>query len=452
MAGRSIPLAGDPGFSPIELFFAEYEERAAKGEDFWIALERKGGKISVHKTRILWEPCEDTYLYIERTVKSLLWIRGGFRFYLAGALWVYERLARDYASGGARAFDMEFMAGVYERPIELLRVPFKEFPREKEESLSMGGHLDGSRIGFDAGGSDRKVSAVLDGEVVFSEEVVWHPKVTADPDYHFQGITDSFKAAAAHLPRIDAIGISSAGLYIENKTMAASLFLKVPKDLFDEKVKDIYPRACASVGCDNYVVCNDGDVAALAGAMEVGHGNLMGIAMGTSEAGGYVNEKKNITGWLNELAFVPVDLAKDAMVDEWSGDAGCGVKYFSQDAVIKLATALGFDLDAAGTPGGKLKIVQGMLAEGKPEVRGIYETIGAYLAYGVQYYTRYYVLDTVMLMGRVMSGLGGEIILKAARQVLAGEFPGTKVQLVLPDEKSRRVGQSVAAASLPDIG
>ena len=107
----------------------------------------------------------------------------------------------------------------------------------------MGRHLGGCRIGFDAGGSDRKVSAVIDGEPVFSEEVVWFPKTTADPDYHYEGIVSALKSAAAHMPRVDAVGVSSAGIYIENRTMVASLFLKVPKDLFDAKVKDIYIRA-----------------------------------------------------------------------------------------------------------------------------------------------------------------------------------------------------------------
>ncbi len=126
--------------------------------------------------------------------------------------------------------------------------------------------MEGCRIGFDAGGSDRKVSAVIDGKPVFSEEVVWFPKTTADPDYHYEGIVYAMKSAAAHMPRVDAIGVSSAGIYIENRTMVASLFLKVPKDLFDAKVKDIYIRAITDTFGDiPFEVVNDGDVSALAG-------------------------------------------------------------------------------------------------------------------------------------------------------------------------------------------
>ena len=147
--------------------------------------------------------------------------------------------------------------------------------------------------------------------------------------YHYDGIVAAFKSAAEHMPRVDAVGVSSAGVYINDRTMVASLFLKVPKDQFDSKVKDIYIRAVKDTFGDiPYAVCNDGDVSALAGAMSLEDNSVLGIAMGTSEAVGYVDEKGNITGWLNELAFMPVDVDADAMEDEWSGDIGCGVKYF----------------------------------------------------------------------------------------------------------------------------
>ena len=235
----------------------------------------------------------------------------------------------------------------------------------------VGRHLDGCRIGFDAGGSDRKGSAVIDGEPVFSEEVVWFPKTSSDPNYHYEGIVSALKSAAAHMPRVDAVGVSSAGIYIENRTMVASLFLKVPKDLFDAKVKDIYIRAIRDTFGDvPYVVANDGDVSALAGAMSLEENNILGIAMGTSEAVGYVDEKGNITGWLNELAFAPVDVSPSAMEDEWSGDIGCGVKYFSQDSVIKLAPAAGISLSADLSPAEKLKEVQKLMDQGGSPPRG----------------------------------------------------------------------------------
>ena len=153
------------------------------------------------------------------------------------------------------------------------------------------------------------------------------------------------------MPRVDAVGVSSAGVYINNRTMSASLFLKVQKEQFGAQVKDIYIRAITDTFGDvPYCVINDGDVSALAGAMSLNDSSVLGIAMGTSEAAGFVDEQGRVTGWLNELAFVPVDAAAGAMRDEWSGDIGCGVKYFSQDGVIKLAPRSGIVLEDSLSP------------------------------------------------------------------------------------------------------
>ena len=317
----------------------------------------------------------------------------------------------------------------------------------------MGGHLEGCRIGFDAGGSDRKVSAVIDGETVYSEEVVWFPKINSDPQYHYDGIVSALKSAAEHLPRVDAVGVSSAGVYINNRTMSASLFLKVPKDIQNSPVvKDIYERAITDTfGNVPFCVINDGDVSALAGAMSLGDSSMLGIAMGTSEAVGFVDEQGRITGWLNELAFVPVDAAPNAMRDEWSGDIGCGVKYFSQDSVIKLAPRAGIELDEALSPAEKLKVVQGLMAEDDPRAAKVYESIGVYLGHTLAYYHDLYACRNVLLLGRVMSGKGGDLILENAKRVLADEYPEVALNPTLPDEKFRRVGQSMAAASLPEL-
>ena len=88
----------------------------------------------------------------------------------------------------------------------------------------------------------------------------------------------------------------------------------------------MFDRAAAEIGDVPIVVANDGDVSALAGAMGLGKGKMMGLAMGTSEAVGYVDADKNVLGWINELAFAPVDLQEGAMQDEWSLDYGVGCK------------------------------------------------------------------------------------------------------------------------------
>ena len=417
-------------------------------------MERNEGNISVRRTYIYGTPdkAEADYRYVERYVKFLLWSIGGFRVSVCGCSELAQRLQKAYSPAGDRAFDYDFFQKLYERPLEILDLPLEACPVSNESPKPIGGHTDGCRIGFDAGGSDRKVSAVIDGEVVYSEETVWHPKTNPDPSYQYEGILDSFRTAASKMPRVDGIGVSSAGVFIGNAPMISSIFYCVPRERWDE-VKTVYDRAAAAIGDVPVVVANDGDVTALAGAMGLGVGSIMGLAMGTSEAVGYVDKDMNVLGWISELAFAPVDLNENAMEDEWSTDIGVGCKYFSQDAVIKLAPRAGIELDEALTPAEKLKAVQALMEQDDPRAQKVFSDIGVYLAYAVQQYSQYYDIHYLMVLGRVMSGKGGDTILASCKQVLASQFPelSSSVQVMLPDEKTRRVGQSVAAASLPDI-
>ena len=455
--GVSYNLKHVPALDPEFIPFGVWTDAYLKGakQPISIAVERDQGHVSVRHTYIHGTPemAEADYRYVERYVKFLLWSIGGFRVSVCGCSDIAKQLQEAYTLDGVRFFDYDFFQKLYERKLEILDLPLSECPTPNESPRPIGGHMDGCRIGFDAGGSDRKVSAVIDGECVYSEEVVWHPKTQSDPQYQYEGILDSFRTAASKMPRVDGIGISSAGVFIGNAPMISSLFIKVPRSRWDE-VKTIYDRAGAEIGNVPVVVANDGDVTALAGAMGMGCGSIMGLAMGTSEAVGYVDKDKNVLGWISELAFAPVDLNEEAMADEWSTDIGVGCKYFSQDAVIKLAPRAGIELDPDLTPAEKLKVVQELMEQDDPRAQAVFETIGIYLAYTVVLYSKFYDIHHMMVLGRVMSGKGGEAILANCQLVLSDEFPALyeKVQVMLPDEKTRRVGQSVAAASLPDIG
>ncbi len=447
---KNIPKL-DQSFAPLFVFNREFLKTAKKPVS--LAIERASGEMArvdsfIHGTAEMKEA--DQY-YINRLVKTILWMKGGFRIFINDKD-TADYLKAAYSTGGIQDFDYDFMSNVFEHVVEVVYTD--NVPESKDCPKKIGGHLDGCRIGFDAGGSDRKVSAVIDGESVYSEEVVWFPKTTEDPQYHYDGIVSALKSAASHMPRVDAVGVSSAGIYINDRAMNASLFLKVPKELYDTKVKDIYIRAITDTfGNVPFSVINDGDVSALAGMMSLEATNVIGIAMGTSEAVGFVDKDGCITGWLNELAFVPVDAQPDAMIDEWSHDIGCGVKYFSQDSVIKLAPRAGIKLDEALSPAEKLKIVQGLMESGDKAASDIYLSIGTYLGHTLAYYYDLYHMNHVLLLGRVMSGKGGDIIIAEAQRVLEDEYPefSKDIKLSLPDEKFRRVGQSAAAASLPEI-
>lgn len=449
-----IPAPLDPDFQPLSLFNRQYVSAAvAAGGSvpLVIGLEREGGLLSRYETVVRAEVDGDTLFFVERIVKFLLWARGGWRIYVGGPAAIGEYIQATYSATGRRQFDVELMTRVYEKPFTVVVTSAAAVPPEREVNVTLGGHLDGCRIGFDLGASDYKIAAVQDGQVVYSDEFPWNPKDQPDPEYHYRHLAEGLKKAAAHLPRVDAIGGSSAGVIVNNQFMVASLLRAVPPEHFD-RAKTIFLRLRDEWQVP-LEVANDGDVTALAGAMSLTASGLLGIAMGSSEAVGYLNPAGGMTGWLSELAFAPVDGNPRAAADEWSGDIGVGVMYFSQQAVNKLLPAAGITLPAELDLPGRLKAVQQLMAQGDARARLIYETIGVYFGYAIALYADFYEFDGLLILGRVTTGSGGEVVLDKAREVLKAEFPAlaAKIQLQVPDEKSKRVGQAVAAASLPPL-
>jgi predicted NBD/HSP70 family sugar kinase len=453
----SLPCALDPAFRPISLGNRAYRaavKAGGKGVPLAIAIERNEGLTSVYRTEVFpTRSAHDgaTRIYVERLVKFLLWQIGGWKITVGGPAELGAHLKQVYSSSGARAFDVQIMERVYERTFTVQSCAFEHAPITHESSIALGGHLDGCRIGFDLGASDYKIAAVIDGEAVFATEIPWDPRIEKDSDWHYRKINEGLKLAASKLPRVDAIGGSSAGIYIDNKVMVASLFRFVPADEFAAKVKPLFLRLQQEWQVP-LEVANDGDVTALAGAMSLGVSGVLGIAMGSSQAVGFLDKDGRITGWLNELAFAPVDYNPKAAADEWSGDIGCGVQYFSQQAVVKLAPDAGITLPP-GHPAEQLKHVQELHKSGDARAIRIFETIGVYLGYALAHYADLYDYSHVLILGRVTSGSGGDLILANAQEVLAKEFPDLagKISVSLPDEKSKRLGQAVAAASLPAL-
>ncbi len=391
-----------------------------------------------------------TIRYIERIFKQLLWIKGGYEITVSNKACA-DYLAKAYAVGGEREFDFYSKSKTAGAPLRFIYKAIEDMDSAQENYLSIGGHLDGCRIGFDLGGSDRKCAAVIDGEVIFTEEVPWNPYFQTDPQYHIDGIRDSLKRAAAHLPHVDAIGGSAAGVYNNNRVMAASLFRGISQSDFDEKIKNLFIDIQKEWGVP-LVVINDGEVTALAGSMSLKSNGVLGVSMGTSMAVGYITQDGRITPWLNELAFIPVDLRENAPVDEWSGDMGCAVQYFSQQGVARLAKAAGLDYGDMPFPE-QLVEVQKLMSRGDNIARSIYETIGICFGYAIDDWSSFYDISKLLVLGRVTSGKGGEIIIEQASSVLKEKFPELydKIDICTPDEKFKRHGQAIAAASLPAI-
>jgi predicted NBD/HSP70 family sugar kinase len=428
-----------------------------------LAVEQPGREVSYHTT---WtyddtEPAGESERadiiaadrLVERDLKFLLWSRGGSRVYVDGPERLVTALRRHYEDDQVGLFDSKTLGeDVYRCPFEIVSSIRESFPPEHRRALWSGGHLDGCRIGFDLGASDRKTAAVMDGQVCFSEEVAWDPRDHADPRWHFDQIDEGLRRAAEHLPRVDAIGGSSAGIFVDNEPRVASLFRAVPPDQFRSRVRSIFHDLGHAWGDIPFVVMNDGDVTALAGAMMANVTGMLGVAMGSSQAAGYVSREGGLTAWLNELAFAPIDLSPTAWRDEWSGDVGVGAQYFSQQAVARLLPAAGIEApNGLGQPELLLEL-QRLMAAGDPRAQSVYETIGVYLGYGLLQYRRFYDFGHLLLLGRVMSGSGGEVIEAAARKVLDVEAAGVPEPVFHPaSERDKRHGQAVAAASLPQI-
>lgn len=442
----------DPEFCPAVLARRALARQATV--PVRLALEQSDGSVHGATLQLLAEDHPEAAsinpFFLERLAKFLLWVCGGHTLWVDGPEVWTRSLARHYQETATGQFDSEIVGKrIYDQPIRVQST--HQLPEFRSVSAPLGRHLEGCRIGFDLGGSDRKVAALVDGEVVFSEETVWDPYFQSDPAYHFDGIMDSLRRAAAHLPRVDAIGGSAAGVYVNNEVKVASLFRGVSTADFETHVRGIFHRVKAAWNQVPFELVNDGEVTALAASMALGVNSVLGISLGTSTAGGFVTPEGNITNWLNELAFAPVDYRRDAPRDEWSGDGGCGVQYFSQQAVGRLIAPSKLEVPPELPLPEKLKQVQERMAAGDDRAARIYETLGTYLGYSMAHYADFYPVEHVLILGRVTSGPGGDLLLETARRVLKGEFPelASRIQFHTPDEKGKRHGQAIAAASLP---
>ena len=437
-----------PNFIPPAQILRRLRQQPAV-DFFTYGLERNDGCVFRFEIPLPAGAAEDPLVVTlcERAVKFGLWSAGGWRLYLAGPAHICDFVEKTYAPGGKHQFDRDMMRIDFDNELEFVRCKREEVPAFRDAQNRTRISFEGCRIGFDLGASDYKIAAVKDGEVLFNDEFPWDPVPQTDPNYHFNHLNDGLKKAAATLPRVDAIGGSSAGSVIDNRLRIASLTRSVAGAENIKVAQDIFQRVEREWKVPVEVV-NDGDATALAAHITNDYVAVLGIAMGSSQASGYLDRSASLTGRLTELAFCPVDLSPDALADEWSGDKGVGALYFSQQAVNRLANFYDLGLDqSVGLPA-RLVEVQERMKAGDKSVEIIYELIGEYLGHSAVWYREFYDFDNMLILGRVTTGRGGDIILEKARATLAEYYPDTAIQIVMPDEKAKRLGQSVAAAAI----
>ena len=450
----------DTGFqSPLKAVNFLRAHAHGKGQIVSVAWEREGGNVYRYDLeipkRIDPVAMPGVAHLVERIVKFVLWSAGGWKLYLSGPDEIVKPIAKAYTKTGARAFDYGFFNDLYGRPIEVEILPLRKMPVTKEREVLVKNNVNGNRIGFDLGASDFKISALKRGKVVFSKEFPWDPRPQSDPDYHYEKLSAGLEEAAAALGgKVDAIGGSSAGTFVGKKLGVASLIrgVKEKNPSKYEIAQNLFARVEEEWQCP-FEVFNDGDVTALAGAITMKRTGILGVAMGSSEAVGYINQKGALTGRISELAFAPVDLNPNSGMCEWSRDFGVGAMYFSQQAVDFLARRYGMKFPKTMKLPERLKVVQAAMEKHEEIALKIYLMIGRYLANAAAWYREFYDYSNLMILGRVTSGFGGEIILNTARMGLEALDPALaeQIDIFMPDEKARRLGQSVAAAQIPEL-
>jgi len=363
---------------------------------------------------------------------------------------------------------MPKVCGTPDTPFEVCVVAKPEdLPAAKDVPIVCGKEAKGCRLAFDLGKSDIKTVAVKDNSVLKSMETEWDV-TNPDPQYHWDMILKAMKDAAAELPKVEAIGGSATGTVgANNEATWCDIFPNVPPDVYKAKVVDIFQRLAKEFGDVPLRVINDGEVTALAAIMKIGAGNVLGISMGSSEGGGYANKDGNLMGWINEMCYMQLDLNPEAPTDPWQPHTGISHMYLGQRAATRLAVKGGVDVPEdmkcwhpnmntmKHEPHAQcLKRIQAAMKDpaSEPQCRKIYETIGVYLGYAIAMYCEHYTIDHIMILGRVSTGTGGEVMLGKAREVLRKEFPLLQnIQFHTPDEHFKRVGQCIAAAALPEL-
>mmetsp|Transcript_110317 Transcript_110317/g.311909 ORF Transcript_110317/g.311909 Transcript_110317/m.311909 type:complete len:517 (-) Transcript_110317:177-1727(-) len=472
----AVPAPLDPNFAPLVLGKRRYLAvvyKSTGGILEWALPRADGcarGSLPVFPEG---HPDLDASIHLAGVlIQEMFWQRSASALLLSGPPQVCEALKKAYSPEGKFAFEVKTMPRVCGTPGKTFEVTIvskaSELPPAEDTPVVCGQDAGGCRLAFDLGKSDIKTVAVKDNEVLESKETEWDV-TNPDPTYHWNKILTAMKETAAKLPKVDAIGGSATGtISADNEATWCDIFPNVAPDVYSQKVVPIFKNLAKEFGNVPLKVINDGEVTAIAGAMMVKEGNLMGISMGSSEGAGYCNADKNLLGWINELCYIQLDLNPEAPTDPWTmGHRGISHMYLGQRGATKLAAKAGIDVppemfpehpnmnSMRHEPHAKcLKLIQAAMKDPAKEAaaRQLYETVGVYLGYALAQYSEHYKMDNVIILGRVSSGEGGKVMCDTAKAVLAAEFPElSHIKFHFPDEHFKRVGQCIAAAALPQV-
>jgi predicted NBD/HSP70 family sugar kinase len=467
----------DAGFAPVPLAKRKYNEAAKDCTDtVSFALPRPDGcatgELKVFPDSDLRYPASVMLAGIK--IQEKIWQCGATSLQIAGPAGICEALKKAYSPGGTFAFEADVMPkafGTPDKPFEVTIVDKAALPEKKDSPQTCGKDASGCRLAFDLGKSDIKTVAIKDGEVLDSMETEWDV-TNVDPDYHFKAIVDAMKGTIERAKEkgfgdIQAVGGSATGtVSADNEATWCDIFPNVPPDVYKEKVVDIFKRMAKEVAGDVPLkVINDGEVTALAAVQKIKKGNVLGISMGSSEGGGYANADGNLMGWISELCYMKLDMNLTAPTDPWTkgNHKGTSHMYLGQRGATKNAYKITDVPENYKYPHPDmctikhedhaqcLKLVQKAMKDSPDKASELYKTCGVYLAAGLANYVDMgYVIDHVMILGRVSKGEGGDLMLKTASECLAADYPEVpKIEFHTADDHFKAVGQCIAAAALP---
>lgn len=433
----------DKKFLPAYDEFKSFQKEGTK--EIVVTAKRKDNIVYPFRMMIS-DDYEKSYFFAKKMILSLMWIVGAESFCYKGDKEFYSYLINRVYDDLETKKSFEAMKESFGSDV-LITLDDKDY-EVIQSKTTFTGSFDGNRIGIDLGGSDRKVTAISDGKVVFSDETLWTPKPETDYKYHVEGILDSLNKAASVLKRVDSVGVSTAGMVFDDELIYPALFESVPLETKQSKIRTLIPDIVKDrFGDIPFAIANDGDVSAIGASIMFKKDNVLGLALGTSFAAGYA---KNgfLLNWANELSKVSIDYNPEARAHYILNIQGSSSEYLSQKGIVRLLENNGVQLEGETLPK-KLVSIQKMAEEGNKIVLDAYHDMGIYLGSAIMFFTMFYKIDSVMLLGRVLTGKGGEILTNTASSYLKER--GVNIEVFTCDENFKRLGQSYIAASMPRI-
>ena len=141
----------EPEFIPAIVELRKFNNDVKKEKEkthLIVCVERDNGFIYRREFDCFKDGVDDerNIFMVERIIKTILWLVGGFKIYIAGSHTIYQKIKEYYSVGGLRDFDRDFMSTVYERPFEVVEVSSDSAPQEIKSNVQAGGYLKGKRI------------------------------------------------------------------------------------------------------------------------------------------------------------------------------------------------------------------------------------------------------------------------------------------------------------------